>query len=271
MPNLPSGLPFAVSWLGAATGEPALLLPGGPCREVEYLGSLAGVGDDRPLAVLHPRGTKTSGGSSAGWWSDAQDVVQLADALNLERVDLVAHSAGTRLALSVAAQFPDRVRSLVLVTPPATWLVGCPSGVSNVAKRLGSPEAKAALADMIESAAPVSEDGFQAQLARQAPAGYARWGALQQAHAGIGDMSLTAVRGWFQDIPVDAPQRILSVPMPPTLVIAGDRDLFTGVAPVRRYAELLGAQLETLAECGHYPWVEHPADFRRLLSQWLAP
>ncbi|WP_218683114.1 alpha/beta fold hydrolase, partial [Microbacterium sp. BF1] len=42
--------------------------------------------------------------------------------VGLESIDLVAHSAGTRLALATATQFPDRVRSMALITPPATWL-----------------------------------------------------------------------------------------------------------------------------------------------------
>ncbi|WP_308289698.1 alpha/beta hydrolase, partial [Microbacterium sp. BF1] len=115
-------LPFFASTIGNATGEPAIVLPGGPCRGPEYLGDFAGLGNDRSLVVLHPRGTPRSGGLSRGWWADAADVITLADALGLESIDLVAHSAGTRLALATATQFPDRVRSMALITPPATWL-----------------------------------------------------------------------------------------------------------------------------------------------------
>ena len=119
-----SDLPVAVSWIGEPGGDPVLVLPGGACRGPEYLGDLAGLGAVRPLLVLHPRGTARTGGLSRGWWTDADDVVAVIDALGLTSADLLAHSAGTRLALATATRFPDRVRTMALVTPPARWLTG---------------------------------------------------------------------------------------------------------------------------------------------------
>ncbi|MFB7252482.1 alpha/beta fold hydrolase [Microbacterium sp. NPDC056234] len=261
-------LPFAVSCLGDAAGKPAILLPGGPCRDPEYLSHFAGVGDDHPLIVLHPRGTLRSGGLSGGWWADAADVMALADALGLEVVDLVAHSAGTRLALATAAQFPDRVRSMALITPPATWLTRTPSDVESLTAIYAEPEALGALA-AISTDDPDTESEFRESFLRQAPASYAHWTHTEQAHARVGIVGLAAARAWFANIPDDAGDRIRATPIPPTLVIGGDRDLLTGVQPVRDYAATLDAELAVIADCGHYPWVEQPAAFRKLLSQWL--
>jgi lipase len=49
------------------------------------------------------------------------DLVETLDALHLERVDLVGHSFGGRLALELAARKPDRVGRLVLLDP-AVWV-----------------------------------------------------------------------------------------------------------------------------------------------------
>ncbi|MDM8086008.1 alpha/beta hydrolase [Cellulomonas cellasea] len=262
-------LPFAVSTLGEALGEPAIVLPGGPCRGPEYLGEFAGLGSDHALAVLHPRGTPRSGGISRGWWTDAADVITLADALGLDTIDLVAHSAGTRLALAAAAQFPDRVRSMALVTPPATWLTGTPSDIESIAAEHAEREALDALIAM-STDEPSTESDFRESFRRQAPASYAHWTPTEQAHADVGAVSLAAASAWFTDIPDDAVERIRTMRSPRSLVIGGDQDLLTGVQPVRDYAALLSADLALIADCGHYPWIEQPAPFRHYLTTWLS-
>jgi pimeloyl-ACP methyl ester carboxylesterase len=263
------GLPFAISRLGGAPGRVTIVLPGGPCRGPEYLGDFAGLGDDHALAVMHPRGTPRSGGLSRGWWADADDVIALMDALGLDDVDLVGHSAGTRLALATAARFPHRVRSMALVTPPASWLTGTPSDVATTAVGRTEPEVIEAIA-ALEQDDPRTEAEYRESFLRQAPASYARWTDSERAHAQIGGVSLAAAIAWFRDIPIDAPNRIRAMHSPPTLVVGGDQDLLTGVQPVRDYAVGLDAELSFIADCGHYPWIEQPAAFRRVLQAWLA-
>ena len=262
-------LPFAFSCLGNASGRAVIILPGGPCRDPEYLGDFAGLGDDHSLVVLHPRGTPRSGGLSRGWWADADDVVALIDALGLDDVDLIAHSAGTRLALATAARFPHRVRSLALVTPPASWLTGTPSDVATIAVGRTEPEVIEAIA-ALEQDDPRTEAEYRESFLRQAPASYARWTDSERAHAQLGAVSLAAATAWFRDIPTDAPDRIRAMHSPPTLVVGGDRDLLTGVQPVRDYAAALDAELSFIADCGHYPWMEQPEAFRRMLGDWIA-
>jgi pimeloyl-ACP methyl ester carboxylesterase len=46
------------------------------------------------------------------------DVIDLTDAMNMERFDLVGHDWGGLLAWIVAERFPDRVRSLTVVSTP---------------------------------------------------------------------------------------------------------------------------------------------------------
>lgn len=263
-------LPFFASTIGDAAEEPAIVLPGGPCRGPEYLGDFAGIGNDRSLVVLHPRGTPRSGGLSRGWWADAADVITLANALGLESIDLVAHSAGTRLALATAAQFPDRVRSMALVTPPATWLTGTETDTDALAATYTAREAVDALAAM-STDNPATEAEFRESFLRQAPASYARWTSTEQTHAATGAVSLAAAMAWFTDIPDDAAAQIRAMAPTRTLVIGGDRDLLTGAQPVKDYAAALRGDLAMIADCGHYPWIEQPARFRQRLVPWLTP
>lgn len=83
-------------------------------------------------------------------------------------------------------------------------------------------------------------------------------------------MSLAALTAWFIDAPEDAAIRVLSSAIPPAFVLAGTEDILSGVQTVRAYTEALGAELRWLEDCGHYPWVEHPQQFRTALASWLA-
>ncbi|QMU98607.1 alpha/beta hydrolase [Microbacterium esteraromaticum] len=241
----------AVTRVGEDRGAPVLVLPGGPCRDPEYLGDLAGISEVRELVVLHPRGTPRTGGLSHGWWTDADDVVAAIDALGVDAVDLVAHSAGTRLALAAAARFPGRIRSMALVTPPASWLTGTPYDGDSLPVDRGDPAVAAAILSLSHEQEPTTEEGFRAAFLRQAPASYAHWTEKEQQHARVGSMSLAAASAWFDGIPDDAAQIILSATLPPALVIGGDRDLLTGAQPVIDYAAALGARFAMIDDCGH--------------------
>ncbi|WP_243842084.1 alpha/beta fold hydrolase [Microbacterium hydrocarbonoxydans] len=265
-----SDLPVAVTWIGEDDADPAVVLPGGACRGPEYLGDLAGLGSTRPLVVLHPRGTSRTGGLSRGWWTDAEDVAAVIDALGLEAADLVAHSAGTRLALAAATRFPARVRTMALVTPPAMWLTGSAYDGDDLVVDREDPVVAEAIRSLMEDGDGDSEEEFRETFLRQAPASYAHWTTVEQEHARVGAVSLASDAAWFQDIPEDVTQRILAAEMPPALVVGGDRDVLTGVRPVLDYAAALGAQVEMIEDCGHYPWVEQPEAFRRVLGEWLA-
>jgi pimeloyl-ACP methyl ester carboxylesterase len=60
-------------------------------------------------------GSLPAPGFRPGWITFADAVIGAADALDLERFDLVGHSMGGGICLAAAARHPDRVRRLVLV------------------------------------------------------------------------------------------------------------------------------------------------------------
>lgn len=264
------GTELAYTTLGTASAAqpPALLVPGGPCRGVDYLEDLAGVGAERPIVVLHPRGTPTSGGRSHGWWADADDLIALADHLGLDRVDVIGHSAGTRLVLAASARYPDRLRRRALVTPAAAWLTDAAWDGDAIGGRRGDPAVIAAL-ESLTGPQPLDQRQWNAARAVEGPAGYAHWTARERAHSTVGEWELAAVEAWFTGIPGDAAARVLAAPRIPTLVIAGDADILSGVAPVEAYAAALAADVQTIPDCGHYPWVEQPESFAAALGGWL--
>ncbi|MEU9143318.1 alpha/beta fold hydrolase [Streptomyces sp. NPDC048349] len=110
-------------------GDTLVCLPGGAMRASEYLGDLGGLGAGRRLVLLDLRGTGHSAipADESTYRVDHQvaDVEALRVHLGLERMDLLAHSAGGNLAQLYAAAHPGRIRRMALVTPTA-WAVDLP-------------------------------------------------------------------------------------------------------------------------------------------------
>ncbi|MFJ3903830.1 alpha/beta fold hydrolase [Streptomyces sp. NPDC090025] len=267
--------------LGDAPGDPLIVLPGGPMRNADYLGDLGGLTAHRTLLILEPRGT---GGSEtpadpASYRCDRQvaDVEAFRAHLGLDRIDLLGHSAGGNLATLYAAAHPERVRSLVLVTP-GTRAVGVETSDDEwdavaetlFADRPWYPAARAAL----ESIGPDTSPQEEARIVL--PFGYGRWDEAAQAHASRIDQQVNwpaaqsfYAPGAFDPETTRAALRALTVPV---LVLAGGYD--PGPAPAKA-AELAacfpGAELVVQEGAGHFPWVDDPGAFVRPLAAFLDP
>lgn len=249
--------------------NPILLLPGGGVRDPLYLGDPSTWGIRRSVAVVHFRGTPATGGLPRPWWDQRDDLESVRRWLGLDGVDVLAHSAGGRVALAYAASGAP-VRHIALVTPPATWLTGGTDDVRELAEpRLSDPEVRAAL-----DAPPLSlrdEETFVRQQRLTAPLGYAVWNEVARSHSRIGTTDIDALRSFFgAPPPGDLMVRIAALAQP-VHVIGGAQDLLSGNRPVRELAALFRAgSIEMIDACGHYPWIDQPAAFAAALGRWVA-
>jgi pimeloyl-ACP methyl ester carboxylesterase len=260
---------------GASETTPIVVLAGGAARHPVYLGDLAGLGERRRLVVPHLRGVGSSplpgNPGDASFWRQAGDVEKLRVHLGLETIALLGHSAGTRLAVSYAAQYPDRVAAMVLVTPPAAYLVDVPPDQeAMIDVRRGDPDFDAAIALRHDGQSITDDEAFNEWQQRMAPTAYATWGTQERAHAASGRYSLTAARAYFSATPpADLPARLRGVEAP-VLIVAGADDCVTGFAPVMAMGKLFPAgRIAVIERCGHYPWVEQPVAFRHAVDEFL--
>jgi pimeloyl-ACP methyl ester carboxylesterase len=262
---------------GTSGGCPIVVLAGGAARHPGYLGDLAGLTFAHRLVMPHLRGVGRSPAPTladkGSFWRQAADLESLRNHLGVERIVVVGHSAGTRLAIAYAVQYPQHVAGLLLITPPATYLVDEPSDVDALLDaRRGEPEFDAALVALSAGPAGTDDDSLNTWQQLVAPAGYATWSAVERAHAQVGRWDRAAAEAFFSvDPPRDLADRIGSVTAP-VLVLAGAADCFTGVAPVLALADLFpNGDAVVLDRCGHYPWVEQPAAFRSAADRFLDP
>jgi pimeloyl-ACP methyl ester carboxylesterase len=259
-------------------GPPLVCLPGGPGRSAEYLGSLGGLDRSRRLVMLDPRGVGLSADPADPDTFRVDRLVSDVDALRahlgLERMDLLAHSAGAVLATLYAAAHPDRVSRLVLVTPglAAVGVGVTEEELSTELERRSAepwyPAARAALTEVLSGS--VSREAFGASR----PLFYGRWDDAARDHAtvGVADRHHAARTGYFNGVELDPPAVVAALGKlsGPVLLYAGDRDPLVTPAMVRQAAALFReASVAVQHEAGHYPWVDDPAGFAAAVSAFL--
>ncbi|WP_326724535.1 MULTISPECIES: alpha/beta hydrolase [unclassified Streptomyces] len=272
----PDGTELAYHVMGE--GEPLLCVPGGPMRASAYLGDLGGLSRHRQLVVLDLRGTGASGipADPATYRCDRQvtDVEALRAHLGLDRVDLLAHSAGGDLALLYAARHPRRVRTLTLVTARARAL-GVDFTEEHRREAAALRKAEPWFADANESYERIwAGSGTDADWDAVAPFFYGRWDTAAQAHA-ASDVEqsneeaaeLYASPDAFD--PVDA-RAVVAGWDARVLLLAGELD--SGPLPrvAAAIAELFrAAETVVLPGAGHFPWLDDPRRFAETVTAFL--
>ncbi|MBW5484281.1 alpha/beta fold hydrolase [Streptomyces bambusae] len=273
----PDGTRLAYHLVGR--GEPLICLPGGPMRASAYLGDLGGLSRHRQLVLLDLRGTGDSAAPAdpATYRCDRQtgDVEALRTHLGLDRIDVLAHSAGGDLALLHAARHPDRVRTLSLVTARSRalgvdWTVEQRREAAELrADEPWFPEARPAFDRLWDGTA--TDADFDAAT----PFFYGRWDAAAQAHAAAeaGQCNDAAAAAYAAPAAFDpaAARTALAGWDGDALVLAGALD----GGPLPRVAastveHLPRAELVVQPDAGHFPWIDDPRFFTDTLAAFLA-
>ena len=271
------GTRLALHVIGA--GEPLLCLPGGPMLDSAYLGDLGGLAAHRALARLDLRGTGASEVPTdpASLRCDRQvaDVEAVRRHLGLERVDLLAHSAGANLAYRYAERHPDCLGRLLLVTP-STRGVGIEiSDEARSAMARGRADepwyAEAAAALERVQAGSEDESDWQAVAAFM----YGRWDDETRAYVawmdGLRDEEQALAWGAEGAYDPEASRAALAALDVPVLVLAGGVDTGNPTPAMAKVAALFPrGELVVQEGAGHFPWVDDPAAFVELAAPFLS-
>ncbi|MCW2686410.1 MAG: hypothetical protein JWR37_1300 [Mycobacterium sp.] len=245
-------------------GPPLVCLAGGPGADGRSLGDLGGLTSARTLVRLDARAAGRSAvptdRATCAFTEQAHDIDELRRFLGLDRVDVLAHSAGALTAQEFAARFTDRLRRLVLVAP-----------AGRVAREVDEVEvAEIRGAQTRQPWHAALED----EVHRTAAHWYGGWSPAVQQHFEL-DESLPEPPSWLRaafyvGAADGRPARLAAVPTP-VLVLAGESDGVAGTGPAERVAAVYPeGRLATLPDCGHWPWVNHPELFRALVEEFLA-
>jgi pimeloyl-ACP methyl ester carboxylesterase len=222
---------------------------------------------DRPGFGLtsRPMPGEWTGASPYGPEFQADLVAELLDALGLDRVVLVGHSAGGRIAALAALRHPERVEALVLVDPAiyldgAMWLLR-PLLSTPQMRRLGPLAARYIMDSRGEEAIRLSWHD-QSKVTPEILAGYKK-----PTEADNWDRALWEVTA--ANHPVRLVRELSSLSMP-SLVITGEHDrLVPSLLSMRVAKELPDARLVAIPDCGHVPQEECPEQFLKAATEFL--
>jgi pimeloyl-ACP methyl ester carboxylesterase len=259
------GIEVGCQILGAAA-EPLVCLPGGPLRRTTYFGDLGGLAAHRELILvqLPPRRVDQI----------VADVEALRVHLGRDRLDILAHSAAGSLALLYGAAHPERVNRLALITPTLRaagietsedeWQAG-------FQRRSNEPW----FADAYRSIkAWEGGDDSPANRRAAAPFFYGCWDNTAQAHAAAeleetrpDAAAIYYAEGAFDPVGTrDALPRLAA----PVLLLVGELDLQPTLRAATELADLLPqATVAVQPGAGHYPWLDDPAKFVKIVTSYL--
>jgi proline iminopeptidase len=270
---------FSLHWRTEGSGTPVILLSGRPGAEVDLM---------RPVAKLFPEGyqliyleQRGTGRSRPATLTPenmtvrlmVDDLEALRMKLQLDRLFLVGSSWGGQLAMAYAAERPERVDRMILISPAGATLEFTQWSRDNVLARLRS-EDKEAIAYWAEA----SKRGVDRNKSM-----------FEQFRAGLPGMFFDRLKGlaFAAQMPetsmhFDAQLLLLQDATHNYDVRSGLRKLARPVLIVQGYQDHLGQKvveeihglirssvLRYIPKCGHVPAVEQPEELRAIINDFL--
>jgi pimeloyl-ACP methyl ester carboxylesterase len=190
-----------------------------------------------------------------------QTLTALLDQLGLPRVSLVGHSMGGRIALTFAAQHPERIDKLVLVAP---------DGFASLGFEYGKPTDVPAMLGLMRHVLP------KPLLRMNLQAAYARPESLTDAVT-TRYHDLILAPGARQAMLDRLEQTVLQEPGPllrqikaPTLLVWGEADAMIPFANARDYLQAVaGSRLVSWPQVGHLPQEEAAEQSLKAVADFL--
>jgi len=255
-------------------GTPSLVLHGG-AAVTDYMDGCA----DELRGLFHTiryqqRGTFPSEvGPPYTIETHVADVLAVLDRFGIDRAWAIGHSWGGHLALHLAVLHPDRLLGIVCIDP-----LGAFDDVfadQEAAMRGGLPATAIARIEEVE-ALRRNARATEADLLERFDLLWPRWFADPESAAPnpvrhIGPRSSTETNA---SIAEHFASKTLVRELPgvrlPALFVHGELDPLPVRASTKTAALIPGARVETIPDCGHFPWLERSGELRRIVERFLA-
>lgn len=265
-----------LSYLDAGAGPAVLFVHGLMSSSATWTDQFERLAADHrviaPDLFGHGTSAKPAGDYSLG--AHAATLRDLLDAVAVPSVTVVGHSLGGGIALQFAYLFPDRLAGLVLVssgglgrelnpllraaTLPGSELV-LPLVASNWLHGVGDTALRWWSKVGLPSISPSSDEGWRG-LASLAD------GDTRRAFLAT-SRSVIDVRGQT----VSAANRLPGMASRPTMLIWGERDRIVPATHVEAAkGELPTSRVEMFQRSGHFPHLDEPDRFARVLAEFMA-
>lgn len=252
---------------GDGDDVPLLAIPGIGATMVAWSRALVDVGRERPVVSWDLRGLHDSGPPQSDRLdpgAHAEDAIACLDHFEVERFVVASWSNSSRVALEIAARYPERVAALAVVSGG----FGHPPG--RLLRYLEPQSALPLLAGAAKHFASPLQLGLTALVSRPEIGGLVRQSGMIAATAdtavlvellrGIAECDLRTLLAIFEEVAGDDGVSLLPAIEAPTLLVLGERDQFTPRRMVEQMARMIPrARLEIYDRATHYLPIEYPA------------
>jgi pimeloyl-ACP methyl ester carboxylesterase len=257
-----------MSVVEAGVGEPLLALHGLGATKASFLPTLAALAESHRVIAVDLPGFGEShkpiaAPYDAAWF--ARRVLDLMDALGLERAHLVGNSMGGRVAIETGLTSRDRVGAVVLLCPAVAWLRERPWAPF---LRLLRPELgllqvapRPLVEGIVRRVIPGAQDGWSAAGVDE----FLRSYLTPRGRAAF----YAAARNIYLDEPEDFWNRLGSLECD-SLFVWGERDGLVPVAFRRHVERHHPAATHLVLDCGHVPQLEVPRETHGAMREFLA-
>ena len=248
---------------------PLVAISGGPGSDHRYMragGSFDALSRNRPVIMFDQRGTSASGPATGeprlSQW--AEDVEAVRAASGSDRIDLLGHSFGGMVAMAYAEQYPERVRSLILVDSTAPTLA----------------DTRALLAEIYPDRIDEWRRTRSALTSRFRAEEMGVFFSMEFVEPGMDEAYLDAVTGLIYSMEINSALRVdlqqvdLTDAMAnfrgPALVVHGRFDAVIAPSVAWSLHQLIaGSQIRIMEATGHLPFFERPDRFVGIVEQFL--
>jgi proline iminopeptidase len=266
-------------------GQPLLVLHGGPDFDHHYLlPDLDRLADGYRLIYYDQRGRGLSGEGvgpeDITLASDIADIDRVREHFGLDSVAVLGHSWGGVLAMEYAIRHPERVSHLVLMGPgpasSADYQFLRAEGLRNEPDVLARLKKLGATKQLQSGDLEADAGYYLVHFGNSFRSSEHLERLLENLRVGATPAGIRMARA-IEDRLMDetwlAPGYDLFPALArlsvPTLVLHGDRDLIPLACAEHIAAAIPGAKLVVLPNTGHFPYIERPAEVRRVLDAFF--
>jgi proline iminopeptidase len=260
-------------------GEPILIVHGGPGLSHDYLftGLVDLLSDNYQLIFYDQRASGRSTGSEdtllLNMSQFIDDIESICSSLNLEKVNVMGHSFGGLMALYFAIKYTHRLDKLILVdSTPASWDPCFPIIQRNIVNRYTPQELEQVTIlrkSLVESNDPENIKLFykiyfrpffyNPDLSNNLNLGIDHW----VTHEPTTNRSIMRDLGQYNIL------KQLNQITVPTLIIHGASSVLPVECAGIIHSHLPDARMIILEDIGHFPYIEAPDQFARIVKDFL--
>lgn len=190
------------------------------------------------------------------------DLTAIVKAMGFEQIDLLGHSMGGIVAMRYTLDNPDKVRSLILMDTGAAPAGELPLDLIDMLAERGRTEGMGVVVDVMAPFIGAIQENLTPERREQLAARYA---------PKMGSMDPEAFSQFARELNVypSVVNRLKNIDVV-TTVLVGENDAGLRDAAEVMADEIPGAELAIVADAGHSPQEDKPAEWLRIVERHLA-